>query len=402
MRYKKNLVILAIVILVLAIYGWKTNIIDNTDVKKVIVSKAKKEKLKVSLTVDGYFEHDDITVISSRIQGVIKEVLVDVGDKVDEQQVLAIFDKEDLQVQLQKAEGLLLSSKANLSEEFSQLKAQLPQAQVAFENTKTNYDRMSQLFAEGAVTKVELEESKLSFVSAESKLVIIKDKLLKIEKKGTDKGEISPLEGKVKEAEATYNIAQLNLFHSEVKSTKKGVILENNIKEGMAVTNGYTLFKIGATNDLVFRAEVDEKYLWALEMGQPVRIIGDGFRNKSVTGTVTKIFPVPVDMPIKSKDVKYVVEVYVEDTGRINPGMSGELSLDVEVESAIVVPEDAIIQRDDDDIVFVIENGIAREKSVKTGVKKGELVEILSGLKEGDQVILSPENDLEDETKVKV
>lgn len=144
--------------------------------------------------------------------------------------------------------------------------------------------------------------------------------------------------------------------------------LEAKVEEAQA-----GLDRIGNQENLVVKAEVPEGNLWAVQVGQQARITGDGLRGKEYQGQILRIAPVAEENLLKP--------------------------------NTLVIPADALVEKEGDsntETVWVVEGGKTRHRTVRLGLKTDQLVEVVSGLKSGEEVILAPPPDLTDSSPVRV
>ncbi|MCL5045650.1 MAG: efflux RND transporter periplasmic adaptor subunit, partial [Actinobacteria bacterium] len=201
--------------------------------------------------------------------------------------------------------------------------------------------------------------------------------------------DISSAEAAVRSAEADYQRTQEELEDSVIASPIDGKVIVAEVKAGEGVTPGLQLFTLGRTEQVLVKAKVDEVDIGKVALDQPVEVNSSAYLGKSFTGKISKIAP----RAVKDGNINvFEVEVLVENPdGALRPGMSVDVTITAEQKKdALLVPAEAVIERNGSKLVFALENGVARQRQVKTGATNRTTVEILDGLKDGDQVVVGP------------
>ena len=157
--------------------------------------------------------------------------------------------------------------------------------------------------------------------------------------------------------------------------------------EGDRIMPGMTLYRIADLSRVWIEGEVFEKDLAAVKVGQGVVAFFEAYPGESFTGRVTYVYPT---VSVQSRTGR--VRVELANPGlRVKPGMYAQLTLDVPpTEPTLVVPADAVVETGQRTLVFVVDgSGALLPREIRTGIRSGRLVEVLSGLAEGDRVVSS-------------
>lgn len=183
-----------------------------------------------------------------------------------------------------------------------------------------------------------------------------------------------------------------------------GTVTDINAQQGSYTDPSQPVVVITDLSRLEIKAQVDEILISGVKTGQKVVISGDGFKG-TYAGTVTKIYPTARQL-ISTSGTRTVVDVLisVENPGAdLKPGLSTDVSIiTANKPQTITVPYEAVGQDDDNrEYAFVCKNGRAAKTYVKTGVEYQNAVEIVSGLKQGDAVILNPPENLKNAQRVR-
>src|SRR5262249_50149525 len=154
---------------------------------------------------------------------------------------------------------------------------------------------------------------------------------------------------------------------------------------------GKGLFQMVRDNGLELRAQIPERDIPKLSAGQTVSIACVDTRDKTIEGRLREISP-----QVDAKTRLGMIIVDVPNGDELEPGMFVDGSVDLSDYSALTVPSQAVLARDDRSLVFVLKGDRAESRQVEIGARSGDLVEITAGLKEGEKVITSGAGFLKD------
>lgn len=234
--------------------------------------------------------------------------------------------------------------------------------------------RYTKLYAAGAISKESLDNKQFALENAK---------------------------GKLDAAQGNLNSADSQAGGTRVTTPRPGIIQKRYYQEGYYAKVGTALFQIADISTLLAKIDVPEGYVQSIAVGNPVEIhipsmSGD---NKTVQGIITRISPVAT-LPART----FEAEVSVDNSdGRLRGGVYADTTLTANPkDNALTIPMSAIVMRDDQRTVYVIEDGRAVRKVITTGYIGENLVEVLSGLSEKDQVITGGQNKFKEGGQVKV
>lgn len=304
-------------------------------------------------TIGSLSPYEEVAV-SAEIDGIMKEVSVDNGSEVLKGMLLATIDDTDYSLEVKRAE------------------AALRQAQASFENTRLEFSRKESLFREQLITRQQFDDVKTRLTLTEADL---------------------------ERANASLLLAKQRLKKTRIYSPISGFIKEKKVSAGDYVKNGTTLFVIIQNKPLKLNFSVSEREIGKLKRGQEVIFKVDSFSDKDFKGRVSTIYP-----SLDEKTRTLQVEALVPNTeGLLKPGLFAHVTLYTGVERNIVlVPIISLLYEGETIKVFVVENGITKERFVKVGQKYGEEMEIVEGVKEGEIVVTAGQQNLFDGVKVNV
>lgn len=322
---------------------------------------------------------DDQTILGSRVAGLVRETLVDIGDRVKPNQALVVLDDSEFKLQLAAAEAALLQARALIGlkpgdpvSKLDPLNAPpVREARATWEDTKGRLDRWQRLRSQNAVTEEELQTLVAAEKVAEARLA-------------------SATNG------VNSNIAQIAVRSAEVDQAKQriqdahimapfaGAVGQRMVAAGTFVQIGTPLVTIVRMDVLRFRGSVPERLATQLRIGQSVRLSIESIE-EPVEASITRISPA-LDMASRSLTFEALLD---NQSGTLRPGLFAEAQITLDPEArAIVVDQSSLVEFAGAQKVWLVVNGSAKEQMVRPGRRVNGLVEILDGLKEGDQLLL--------------
>jgi len=224
-------------------------------------------------------------------------------------------------------------------------------------------------------------------------------------KQNVSKAQVTVLKAKIAQAQAQVaedqaNLKQLEeqLSYTDIVSPIEGVVLSRNVEMGDAVSSILVLgssatlvMTLGDTSQVYVKGKVDESDIGKVYLSQPARIKVESFKDKTFNGVVTKISPMGVE---KDNVTTFEVRVSINNaTGELKAEMTANAEIILEEHKNVLqIPEGAIIYDKDKKASVEIPDTSAKDGkkkiAVNIGISNGAKTEVLSGLKEGDQVVL--------------
>jgi len=364
-----------------------------TKIDPTKLAKVERGDLAKSVVATGKVEPITKVEIKSKASGIVKKLLVDAGDRVKKGQVLCELDRDEIEAQVNSARAQLLASQA--AERGAG--ADLARAKVDAEGPdvpllKRAYDRAMRMAKEGVVSQSSLDDAQKNYALA-------------LNKQNVAKAQVLVLTAKEKQAAAQVqqdkaNLAQLEeqLSYTTITSPIDGVILSRDVEMGDAVSSILVLgssatliMTLGATSQVYVKGKVDESDIGKVYLGQPARIKVESFKDKTFHGKVTKIAPMGVE---KDNVTTFEVRVSINNPGgelKANMTANAEIILE-EHKNVLQIPEGALIYDKDKKTYVQVPDPSAkdgaRKVAINAGISNGAKTEVLSGLKEGEQVVL--------------
>lgn len=200
----------------------------------------------------------------------------------------------------------------------------------------------------------------------------------------------------VKNARAQVQSAQLMSGDTHVIAKVGGIVNRKNVELGTVVAAGTPIVEVVDISSLKLNVEVDESLVPQLSLGNTVKVKSNVI-DETIEGKISFI------APISNGALKFPVEISIPNNGTLKAGMYGTAIFTRKGHGkTLMIPREAFVGGVSENQVFIIKNGEAHLTKIQTGVNFGDKVEVLSGLKEGNMVIISGQINLMDKTKVKV
>ncbi len=319
----------------------------------------------------------DVTAVTG---GKVVELLKQRGDKVKAGELILRLSSPDALFEREKAALALSTVEASIAESRSKTGRQYEELQKQVEELEKNYNRMRNHYDEGLVSQVEVDAASAALM--EAKLA-----LRQLEPGGDPSQELSLKSAQMALQKADEAVAQL-----EVYAPISGVLTEFRAEEGMVVPNGMKIGVIQRLDPVLLIAGLseEESALVAHKHQLSYR-----FPDQDLTDTAPVRFLSKVADP-KTNMYELNLEVANPDMS-LKPGMKVKVQLiDTESLMALTVPTYSIVHEEDEAYVFILSNDIVHKRKIELGRIKEPNQEVLSGIKEGEMLVVSGHQDLVD------
>src|SRR3989454_5553906 len=385
--------LITLVVLVGGFYGLSAALRPNNQIDPSKLASVTRGDLARSVVATGKIQPRSKVEVKSKASGIVKQILVDYGTFVKQGQVLVEVDKEDLRARVREASANLQAAEAALesaqaSHERNQVEAEGPDLPFL----KASMERARNLHKEGLISKSLVEDAEKAYQLALNKQMVA------LRNVSVTRAEISRAKAQVAQAQAGLDRAEEDLRYSTIVSPMDGLVLSRNVEVGDAVSSILVLgsqatlvMTLGDVGDVYVLGKVDEADIAKVYLGQPARIVVESFKDKKFGGRVTKISPLGVE---KDNVTTFEVRVSIQNPGgelKANMSANAEIILE-EKHGVLVVPESAVIYDKDKHTSAQGPDPQAdnrrRKISVRLGISNGVKTELVSGLSEGQKVIL--------------
>jgi membrane fusion protein (multidrug efflux system) len=198
---------------------------------------------------------------------------------------------------------------------------------------------------------------------------------------------------------ARRDLARLQLSYTEIRAPFAGLVAARNVRVGQTVQPGNAMFRITDPSPLKAQVFVPERELQRLRTGQPAAVQADAVAGRSFPARVSLVSPT-----VDARTATFKVTVEVDDANAVlKPGMFARVGIVFErKQEALQIPRVALVETDGERSVFVVHQGLARQRSVTTGLTDAGNIEITDGIGEGEQVVIVGQSGLKDGNKVRI
>ncbi|GEL10684.1 RND family efflux transporter, MFP subunit [Flavobacterium glycines] len=309
----------------------------------VKVATVKNEEISLDFVANGNFEPKQELSMEAEKSGKVIKVLAKEGDHVTVGQTLAIMRGDAINVNAQAAEA-------------------------AYQNAKSDYNRFDNAYKTGGVTKQQLDQARVALTNAE----------------------------------ANYKQAKINVGDTRIKAPINGIINAKMIEPGsmLAAMPPTKMFEIVNVNTLKLKVTVNESQVANLKLGNNISVTSSVYPDKTFSGKITFIAAkadTALNFPVE-------IEITNNANNDLKAGMYGTavFKSNQQKQNLTVIPRTAFVGSVSSNQVFVVENGIAKLKTVTAGRILGDKVEILNGLSDGETVVTTGQINLQEGSKVEI
>jgi RND family efflux transporter MFP subunit len=314
------------------------------------------------ITVVGNLIGEATVSVAPRAAGRLQEVYVRLGDRVAMGQRIARIEDFELQEQIKQAEAAQQVSSATIRQR---------EADLAL--AKTNVERSRSLFERQLLPKQTLDDNEARYQSAQAQLDLA--------------------HAQAAQSKARLDELKINLANTIITSPVNGFVSRRAVDPGASVGQNAPVVDVVDITRVRLVANVVERDLKELQGGDPTRVQVDAFPGETFAGRVARVSPV-LDPATRTAPIE--VEIPNPDF-RLKPGMYARVGITMETKKdTLVVPSDAMADLGGRRGVFQVLNGSAVFRAVQVGTEQQNMVEIVGGLKEGEQVITTGARALRD------
>lgn len=407
-----------VALIVFVVIGKKAGWIGKEEGIKVSVSKAELKTIIETVSANGKIQPEVEVKMSSDVSGEITELFVKEGDSVQAGRLLARIDPELYQSSLDRSEAALNNSKANLAN----ARARLLQSEAKYNEVEQQYLRNKKMYDQKLISDGEFQTAQSTYLSTKADIEAAKQTVI-----GS--------QFTVKTQEAGLKEAKKNLTRTEIFAPVSGIVSKLSVEKGERVVGtsqmaGTEMMRIANLNDMEVSVDVNENDIVKVSIGDTVEVEVDAYNNRKFKGMVTEIANSATTSAATTSDqvTNFVVKIRIlrssyadlekafgKKRSVFRPGMSASVEIQTEhATNVIALPIESVTTRNKSDldttataanknkrkaekskedleVVFVcnVDNKLSI-REVKTGVQDDKVIEIISGLKEGDEVVSGP------------
>jgi HlyD family secretion protein len=402
------------VVLLLLLGGWRfaaerLNPVPVVEVQRVRSISAGSAPQGIILNATGYIIAAHKIEVAAKVIGRVLWIGVDKGDHVKEGQVIVRLEDDEYQAQLTQAKGQLASLQAKLDEavngsrpeELAQAKANVNTARSDLDNARITLDRNKRLIKDGVVAQQVVDDAQARYDNALHRVDSLQ-KALDLLTLGPRKEQIDSLRGQVQQARGVLNYAETNLANTIIRAPVTGTILERAVEKGEFVTTSFVgdrgakgyVVSLADLNDLEVELDIAQNDFAKLHSQQHGTVTTDAFPDRKYDGFIKEISP-------EANRQKATVQIKVKITkpdSYLRPEMNASVAFaadeaatpanasEATAKPVVIVPAAAL----HDGAVFVLLDGKAVRRAVKTGATSGQGIRIEQGLVGGEDLIVTP------------
>ena len=396
---------------------------EQVETEKVVL-----RDIRETVSASGKIFPETEVKISSDVSGEIVELYVDEGDSVKAGQVLARIDPEAYVSAVESASAGVSSSRSELERSRSAIdnaRAQVEQIKSQVENARRIHDRNIKLRADGVISAQDLETSESNLAQLEANL-----RSAEANFRSAQQGSKSA-EYNVASSQAGLREVRTSLSRTTILAPTNGIVSKLNVEKGERVVGtiqmtGTEMMRIANFNSMEVQVEVSENDILRVSLGDTADIEVDAYLDEKFKGIVTEIGSSAISTNVSQEAqltsdqvTNFIVKIRIlpesyaglaHQAMPFRPGMSASVDINTNTEkNTIAIPIQAVTTREKneeendktakpkasadeeiDEVVFVIDADTAKMVIVETGIQDNEYIQILSGLKEDDEVITGP------------
>ncbi|WP_245451464.1 efflux RND transporter periplasmic adaptor subunit [Georhizobium profundi] len=328
--------------------------------------EAREGEIATTATVTGTLVAREEVIVGVDVEGFkIVEVLAEVGDTVKAGQVLARLDAATIDILLAQNTSQLARAEAGIA----QARASIAQAEAAKLEADSALERAQSLTGSGVTAQQTLDQRIAAASSAEAQLNSARQGL---ELAIADKALV----------EAQRREIDLNMTKTEIKAPTDGLVLSRSARIGaVASPSAEPLFRLAEEGDVELSADVTETSLASLSTGMVVHVTPAGF-SQPVEGEVRLISP-QIDAASRLGEMR----VSLEANPALRPGAFARGVVEVASSNGVIIPLSALVVIDGEATVQAVVDGRIETRTVTTGLRTADRVEVLTGLEAGDVIV---------------
>jgi HlyD family secretion protein len=378
---RKLALVAALLVLVAAGIAYYYYSVRNNELTQVKVIKAVRAELEAKVYTTGKIDLQNKQEVRVLTPGMIKAVSIEVGTKVKKGDLLLELESKDLDLQIKQAQAAVGVARANLATvngRVAQLENAVANPNQVITSPPVGIPGLAGELPTGNVVSVTLQEAKNSRSQAQALL---------------------------NQAQATLDLVRGQKNNTRITAALDGTVLAVSAAVNQPAVAQVPLAIVGDLEHLVVVAEVNEVDAGKLAQGQTVKISGATLGDREFGGKVISVSPIAQAQPsLQGNQTTVQAKVQLDQSDpALKPGFSVSLTVITSSKPNVLqMPQEAVFTQDKLKYVYIVNQGTLSQKQVTTGITGDINVEILSGINEGDQVVLNPSKNLREGLKVRV
>jgi HlyD family secretion protein len=373
----------------------------------VQVAQVKQAQIENSITSEAVLFPLQQAAITPKISAPVKRFYVNRGSRVKAGQLLATLEDRDLAASeienrgaLSQAEAVYANATASgLPEEFRKAELDVEATKQGYEAEQKLYDSRQNLFQQGALPRKDLDQARVSLTQAKSQYEIAQQHWNALQAGGKEQ-ELKSASGQLQSARGKYLGSQAQLSYSEIRSPINGFITERSLYAGEMAAAGTPLLVVMDTSSVIAKAHIPQRDAVLLKIGSHAELTVPGAEEK-IPARITVVSPA-------TDPNSTTIEIWAQAANpgnHLHPGTTVQLTMTAQnVDNAILVPASAVLNQPEGGqaVMIVGSDSRAHLQPVKIGIENSGQVQVASGLKLNQEVIISGAYGLPDNTRVKI
>jgi HlyD family secretion protein len=408
-----SVAVVALLAILLLIWRWRNTKAPEEHAEVVVsvrVAKAERQPISAQVSAVGTIFPRDKADVSAKISAQIKQMALLKNRVVKAGEVIAVLESGDLVAQRNEALAALKEAQAN---ERSVVSGNIPQATAQDEkalrdaranvvNARATYVRRQTLYANGGISKKDLEASELALIQAENELKLA-EQTVTLRIKSLNPNDRALAEARVAQAQQRLATLDAQLSYATIRAPITGVVTDQFQYQGEFAAAGARLVNIADISQVIVKAPFADTVTAQLRVGDSATVLPTDASGEQMTGQVSLISSA-------SDPTNRTVEIWVtlgNGAGQLRANGAAQVTISTASKNdAVVIPASAVTleatNADEGTVMVVDETSVAHEKKVTIGVRTPDKVEVTSGLLGGETVVIEGNYALPDGTKVEV
>ncbi|MDX1979489.1 MAG: efflux RND transporter periplasmic adaptor subunit [Bryobacteraceae bacterium] len=319
----------------------------------VSVGQARVGRVREEILLTGALRPKEQVDITAKATGRVEKLFFQLGDRVNKGDLIAELEDDELQQQVLRAKASLAVVRASTQQREAELR-----------NSQANLTRANTLLKEGLIPKTDFESRQTEFQVVQAQIQLAK--------------------AQERQVQAEINELEIRLAQSRIYAPMAGVVARRYIDQGAVVSASTPIISLVNLNTMVTMANVPEREVGKLRIGNQAMIEVDAFAGQQFQGKVARISPV-LDAATRSA----TVEVEIANTDhRLKAEMFARVTLDLEsTHEAVIIPREGLVYRGQQPGVYATEHGKPVFRPIETGRTIGADVEVLANLDAGTAIV---------------
>lgn len=352
--------------------------------RAVRLAKVAPASFEQVIDITGTLAADEQVTLATKVPGRLAQIQVDLASPVKQGQLIAQIETTDYEFGVQQAQAALGQARAQLGLPATgssrrldvEAMAIVRQARATLEEARANQARLAKLAEEGLTPQADLDTARATLLRAEASLEAARE-------------EVRLREAQVRQRESELEIARQRLIDTAIHSPIDGFVQARRASRGEYLAAGAPVAEVVRIDPLRLRLAVPEREAVSVRSGQTVRVRvggqGGSEARGEYSGVVARLAP-----SLDAQSRSLLIEADIQNPGSLRPGNFVQARIIVGERRAVTVPQSAVVTFAGLQKVILVDEGKAVERPVTTGDVQGDRIEILTGVRDGEQVVELP------------